>query len=146
MFFHPDYTYESKLVPTELKGRGEEKIMWETLGEEMKAGTHKVIYEDENQIHLHKYYKLESTNAFYSVITKVTVRDGKIFHQHEEYQDLDHDPSEGQFWTWQDVRRLHEMIIATDSTFEKWQDFAEQKGIPTLTNSSTGKEWSWNLP
>ena len=43
MFFHPDYTYESKLVPTELKGRGEEKIMWETLGEEIKAGTHEVL-------------------------------------------------------------------------------------------------------
>ena len=28
MFFHPDYTYESNLVPTELKVRGEEKIMW----------------------------------------------------------------------------------------------------------------------
>ena len=43
MFFHPDYTYESNLVPTELKGRGEEKIMWETLGEEIKAGTHEVL-------------------------------------------------------------------------------------------------------
>ena len=35
--FPPDYTYESNLVPTKLKGRGEEKIMWETLGEEIKA-------------------------------------------------------------------------------------------------------------
>ena len=146
IFFHSDYTYESNLVPTELKGRNEENIMWETLKEEIEAGTQKVVYEDENQIHVHHYYKLKSKDAFYSVTQKVTIKDGKIFHQHEEYKDLDHDPSEGQFWTWQDVRRLHEMIIATDSTFEKWQDFAEQKGIPTLTNSSTGKEWSCNLP
>ena len=111
----------------------------------MKAGTHKVIYEDENQIHLHKYYKLESTNAFYSVITKVTVRDGKIFHQHEEYEDLDHDPSEGQPWTWEDVLWYWEMITATEATFEEWQTFANQKGIPTMTNSSTDNEWKWNL-
>ena len=143
--FHPDCTYESNLIPTELKGRGEENIMWKTLGEEIKAGTHKVIYEDENQIHLHKYYKLESTDAFYSVITKVTVRDGKIFHQHEEYEDLDHDPSEGQPWTWEDVRWFYEMVTATEVTFAEWQTFANQKGIPTLTNSSTDNEWKWNL-
>ncbi len=142
IFFYSDCTCESNLVPTELKGRNEENIMWETLKEEIEAGTQKVIYEDANQIYVHHYYKLKSTDVFYSVTQKITIKDGKIFHQHEEYQDLDHDPSEGQFWTWQDVRRLHEMIIATDSTFEKWQDFAEQKGIPTLTNSSTGKEWS----
>ena len=70
------------------------------------------------------------------------IKNVKIFHHQEEYEGLNHDPSEGQSWTWQDVRRLHETIIATDSTFEKLQDFAEQKGIPTLTNSSKGKEWS----
>ena len=49
IFFHSDCTYESNLVPTELKGRNEENIMWETLKEEIEAGTQKVIYEDENQ-------------------------------------------------------------------------------------------------
>ena len=145
IFFHSDCTYESNLVPTELKGRNEENIMWETLKEEIEAGTQKVIYEDENQIHLRKYYKLESTDAFYSVITKVTARDGKIFHQHEEYEDLDHDPSEGQPWTWEDVLWYWEMITATEATFEEWQTFANQKGIPTLTNSSIDNEWKWNL-
>ena len=134
------------MVPTQLKGKGEEHIMWETLTEEIDTGTQKVIYEDKDHVHVHKYYKLKNTEVFYSVILRATYRDGKIVHTHEEYEDLDYEPSEGQSWTWQDVRRLHEMIIATDSTFEKWQDFAEQKGIPTLTNSSTGKEWSCNLP
>ena len=27
--FHPDCTYESTLIPTELKGRDEENIFWE---------------------------------------------------------------------------------------------------------------------
>lgn len=135
--FHPDCTYESNLIPTELKGRGEENIYWETLKEDINAATHKVIYEDENQIHVHKYYKLKSIDAFYSVITKGTVRDGKIFHTHEEYEDLDHDPSEGQPWTWENVRWYWEMITATEVTFEEWQAFADQKGIPTFSNSST---------
>ena len=52
--FHPDCTYESNLIPTELKGRGEENIFWETLKEDVNAATHRVIYEDENQIHVHK--------------------------------------------------------------------------------------------
>ena len=50
--FHADCTYESNLVPTELKSRGEENIMWDTLGEEVHAGTQKVIYESKNQIHV----------------------------------------------------------------------------------------------
>ena len=128
-----------------MKGRDEENIFWETLKEDISAATHKVIYEDENQIHVHKYYKLKSTDAFYSVIQKVTIKDGKIFHHQEEYEDLDYDPSEEQSWTWQDVKWLHEMVTATEVAFEEWQTFANQKGIPTLTNSSTNNEWSWNL-
>ena len=31
--FHPDCTYESNLIPTELKGIDEENIFWETLKE-----------------------------------------------------------------------------------------------------------------
>ena len=143
--FHPDCTYESNLVPTELKGRGEENIMWDTLGEEVHAGTQKVIYESENQIHVHKYYKLKSTDAFYSVVQKVTLKDGKIFHQHEEYEDLDYDPSEGQPWTWEDVLWYWGMITATEVTFEEREAFADQKGIPTATNSSTDNERRWNL-
>ena len=143
--FHPDCTYESNLIPTELKGIDEENIFWETLKEDVNAATHKVIYEDENQIHVHKYYKLKSTDAFYSVIQKVTIKDGKVFHNQEEYEDLDDDPSEGQPWTWEDVGCFHEMPTAPATTFEECQAFANQKGIPTLTNSSTDNEWKWNL-
>ena len=67
IFFHSDCTYESNLVPTELKGRNEENIMWETLKEEIEAGTQKVIYEDENQIYVHYYYKLKSTDFIQSL-------------------------------------------------------------------------------
>ena len=37
------------------------------------------------------------------------------------------------------------MIVAIDATFEDWQAFANQKGIPRLTNSSTDNEWNCNL-
>ena len=152
-FIHSDCTYESKSVPTALKGlvpatiKGRDKvnIMWDNLWDNFDAGTQKVIYEDENQVHVHHHYKLKSTEAFFSVTQKVTIKDGKIFHHQEEYEDLDHDPSEGQSWTWQDVKWLHEMVTATEVAFEEWQTFANQKGIPTLTNSSTNNEWSWNL-
>ena len=140
--FHPDRTYESNLFPTQLKGKGEENIMWETLTEEIDTGTQKVIYEDKDHVHVHKYYKLENTEVFYSVIQKVTYRDGKIVHTQEEYEDLDYDPSEGQSWTWEDVRWWWEMITATEVTFEERQAFANQKGIPTLTNSSIDNEWN----
>ena len=145
IFAHPDFTYESNLVPTKVRGTNEFGIMWETLEEEIETGTHKIIYEDENQIHVHKYYKLKSTDAFYSVIQKVTIKDGKVFHNQEEYEDLDDDPSEEQPWTWEDVRCFHEMTTAPATTFEECQAFANQKGIPTLTNSSTDNEWKWNL-
>ena len=109
------------MVPTQLKGKGEEHIMWETLTEEIDTGTQKVIYEDKDHVHVHKYYKLENTEVFYSVIQKVTYRDGKIVHTQEEYEDLDYDPSEGQSWTWEDVRWWWEMITATEVTFEERQ-------------------------
>ena len=141
--FHLDSTYESNLVPTELKGRGEENIMWETLEEELDTGTQKIIYEDKDHVHVHKYYKLKNAEAFYSVIQKVTYKDRKVFHQQEEYEGLDYDPSEGQSWTWEDVRWYWEMITATEVTFEERQAFADQKGIPTLKNSSTGQDWNW---
>ena len=143
--FHPDSTYESNLVPTELKGRGEENIIWERLEEELDTGTQKIIYEDKDHVHVHKYHKLKNAEAFYSVIQKVTYRDGKIVHTQEEYEDLDYDPSEGQSWTWEDVRWWWEMITATEVTFEERQAFANQKGIPTLTNNSTDNEWRLNL-
>ena len=124
MFFRSDCTYESNLVPTELKGRNEENIMWETLKEEIEAGTQKVIYEDENQIHIHKYYKLKSTDVFYSVIQKLTLKNGKAFHEKEEWEDLNKDPSEGQPWTWEEVLWYWEMITATEVTFKERQAFA----------------------
>ena len=143
--FHPDFTYESNLIPTELKGIDEENIFWETLKEDVNAATHKVIYEDENQIHVHKYYKLKSTDVFYSVIQKLTLKNGKVFHEKEEWEDLNKDPSKGQPWTWEDVRWFYEMVTATEVTFAEWQTFANQKGIPTVTNSSIDNEWKWNL-
>ena len=145
IFAHPDFTYESNLVPTKVRGTNEFGIMWETLEEEIETGTHKIIYEDENQIHIHKYYKLKSTDVFYSVIQKLTLKNGKVFHEKEEWEDLNKDPSKGQPWTWEDVRWFYEMATATEVTFEEWQTFANQKGIPTLTNSSTDNEWKWNL-
>ena len=112
--------------------------MWETLGKDLEnGGIQKVIYENETHVHVHKYYKLKSIDAFYSVTQKVTLRDGKVIHNHEEYEDLDEDPSEGQPWTWENVRWYWEMITATEVTFEEWQAFADQKGIPTFSNSST---------
>ena len=127
--FHPDRTYESNAVPTALKSRGEENIMWET--------------EDKDHVHVHKYHELKNAEAFYSVTQKVTYNDRKVFHQQEEYEELDYDPSVGQSWTWEDVRWYWEMIIATEVTFKERQAFADQKGIPTLTNSSTGQDWNW---
>ena len=145
IFAHSDFTYESNLVPNKVRGQNEFGIMWETLKEEIEAGTQKVIYEDENQFHLHKYYKLKSTDVFYSVIQKLPLKDGKVFHEKEEWEDLNKDPSEGQPWTWEDVRWFYEMVTATEVTFAEWQTFANQKGIPTLTNSSIDNEWKWNL-
>ena len=40
---------------------------------------------------------------------------------------------------------VQEMIVATDVTFEERKAFANQKGIPTISNSSTDNEWKWNL-
>ena len=70
-FIHSDCTYESKsvqtalkgLVPTAIKGQDEVNVMWDNFD----AGTQKVIYEDENQVHVHHHYKLKSTEAFFSV-------------------------------------------------------------------------------
>ena len=53
-FIHSDCTYESKsvptalkgLVPTAIKGRDEVNIIWENLWDNFDAGTQKVIYED----------------------------------------------------------------------------------------------------
>ena len=104
-----------------------------------------MIYEDENQFHLHKYYKLKSTDVFYSVIQKLTLKNGKVFHEKEEWEDLNKDPSKGQPWTWEDVLWYWEMITATEATFEVCQAFADQKYIPTATNSFTDNEWRWNL-
>ena len=87
---------------------------------------------------------LKTQKFFYSVILRATYRDGKIVHTQEEYEDLDYEPSEGQSWTWEDVG-WWEMITATEVTFEERQAFANQKGIPTLTNSSADNEWRLNL-
>ena len=90
-------------MPTALKGRDEVNIVWKTLRDNFDAETQKVIYEDENRIHVHFHYKLKSIDVFYSVTQTVTIKYGRISHHHGECENLEH-LSEMQSWTWLDVR------------------------------------------
>ena len=60
------------------------------------------IYENDEFACIHQYSKIANAEMFYSVMTAITYKNGKVVNQQTVREELDYDPSEGQDWNWED--------------------------------------------
>ena len=64
----------------------------------------KNIFENDEFLCVERYLKSAMTNppTYYSSLSAVTYKDGKIITQESVNEELAKDPSEGQDWNWED--------------------------------------------
>ena len=60
------------------------------------------IYENEEFVCIHHFSRIANKDIFYEVLTTITYENGKVITQQMVRQELDHDPSKGQDWNWED--------------------------------------------
>ncbi|MEC8436419.1 MAG: hypothetical protein VXZ27_11435 [SAR324 cluster bacterium] len=96
---HQDYesinqgiTINKEMSKTILSGVGDFTII----------GPMYTIYENDKFACIHQYSKISNVEMFYSVMTAITYKNGKVVNQQTVREELDYDPSEGQDWNWED--------------------------------------------
>ena len=62
----------------------------------------RVIYENDDFVCLHRFSRVIDDEVFFSLMTAVNYKDGKVITQETIREPLDEDPSEGQDWNWED--------------------------------------------
>ena len=62
----------------------------------------KILAEEDKFLKVRRYNKLKEADVFTSVTISLVYKEGKIINQAYAFEDLDHDPSEGQDWNWED--------------------------------------------
>ena len=60
------------------------------------------IYENEEFACTHQYSKIVNAEIFYSVMTAIKFKNGKVIYKQASWNELEEDPSEGQDWNWED--------------------------------------------
>ena len=62
----------------------------------------KILAEEDKFLKVRRFNKLKVADVFSLVTVSITYKDGKIINQQYLVEELDHDPSEGQNWNWED--------------------------------------------
>ena len=62
----------------------------------------KILAEEDKFLKVRRYNKLKEADVFSLVTVSITYKDGKIINQQYLVEELEHDPSEGQDWNWED--------------------------------------------
>ena len=71
-------------------------------GRGLSFGLPQTVSEDEENLEVHRFANYKGTDIFISVTSRITYKDGKIITQSTKRETLNHDPSEGQDWNWED--------------------------------------------
>ena len=61
-----------------------------------------ILAEEDKFLKVRRYNKLKEADVFSLVTVSISYKDGKIINQQYLVEELDHDPSEGQDWNWED--------------------------------------------
>ena len=61
-------------------------------------------YENDYFVCLHRFSRVIDDEVFFSLMTAVSYKDGKVITLETIREPLDEDPSEGQDWNWEDYR------------------------------------------
>ena len=72
------------------------------IGKMDMYGPHRVIYKNDEFVCLHRFSRVIDDEVFFSLMTAINYKDGKVITQETIREPLDEDPSEGQDWNWED--------------------------------------------
>ncbi len=67
-------------------------------------GPYRVIYENEEFLCIHRYVRKQQQRepVYWTLISGVNYRNGKVIRHETAIEELDYDPSENQDWNWED--------------------------------------------
>ena len=95
---HTDYESINQGVKI---NRDVSKAVLAGIGKMGMYGPCRVIYENDDFVCLHRFSRVID-EVFFSLMTAVSYKDGKVITQETIREPLDEDPSEGQDWNWED--------------------------------------------
>ena len=99
--YHPEYSAFDKIAGVEVNLE-EDKTIAASLDDTWTVSDHMILDENENFLKIHRYTKYKEAEIYTSMTTSINYKDGKIISQSTDVEELDHDPSEGQDWNWED--------------------------------------------
>ena len=101
--YHPDYSAQDPTTGITVNLE-DEKLVLSTYSEDYILGLFRIVYESDDFLCLHRYVKGNKSfdPIYYAIVFMIKYKDGRILTQESIREPLDQDPSEGQYWNWQD--------------------------------------------
>ena len=78
------------------------KAVFVGIGKIGMYGPCRVIYKNDEFVCLHQFSRVIDDQVFFSLMTDINYKNGKVITQETIREPLDEDPSEGQDWNWED--------------------------------------------
>ena len=99
--YHPDYKAVDVITGVEVNLE-DDKAQIIAFDKEITVGLYKTLSENEDFLKGKNFARFKNEEIFFSGVTSITYKEGKIITQQTTMEDLDYDPSEGQDWKWED--------------------------------------------
>ena len=99
--YHPEYSAfeDTTGITANLE---DDKTVVLSLSGSVIIGPYKCVSESEDLLRIQAYSMLREVEIFRSFTTEATYREGRIITQKTIPEELNHDPSKGQDWRWED--------------------------------------------
>ena len=99
--YHPEYSAfeDTTGITANLE---DDKTVVLSLSGSVIIGPYKCVSESEDLLRIQAYSMLREVEIFRSFTTEATYREGRIITQKTISEELNHDPSKGQDWRWED--------------------------------------------
>ena len=99
--YHPDYSAPDPTTGI-IVNLEDDKIIVSTLNQQNTIGYFRLLFENDNFVCLHRFFRSAREEIYWSTMTAINYKEGKVFRQETVSEPLDYDPSEGQDWNWED--------------------------------------------
>ena len=74
----------------------DDKIIVSTLNQQNTIGYFRLLFENDNFVCLHRFFRSAREEIYWSSMTAINYKEGKVFRQETVSEPLDYDPSEVQ--------------------------------------------------
>ena len=99
--YHPDFKGTAPVTEVEVNVDGFKEVV-RTIKDFVIFTPAEALVGNDDFLKVHRYNKLKEADIFNSVTISLTYKDGRIISQGYSFEELNYDPSEGQYWNWED--------------------------------------------